>query len=542
MMMGCMYCSRNDKFVEDDGKCILHTSKYNWFEETHNKRVWNTSYVNAFWKLIREEVMQQTSEYSFRYVVFPAFEKPRVQKSSSSHSRHQMYEALSNFSFWTRGQSLAFENYVDFSFATFIEPSTFSNVFFKEADFIQVKAPRISFKESTLQSINFKESKIKKMQFNHCNLEKVYFDRSEIFWLMFNENFIDKLFIKESTFESLYIQRIKEGRNIIINESKINILEVKELQNSRLSLLNSVLQNTYIENIITSKLNVSSCKLDSLAFHNNKIASLEINNSKVQDALNLGTGKVSKLELKNCDFGCESNMWLSDLKIKELIIEDIKGSIPLCSFEKLKVEKSFVINNSKIDTLYAQEVDFSSSKLRLSFVNMQLIKTHLSEVNWGVLKKERLDCDEASLKVLFKIYEEDGDMGHANLFHNILHNPTVNTPIKKVDKARVLKTKIKDLMSKAEILSKKVGFQKIKTEVQTIKQNIPRIKLELKETKKDIFEVCISRQKKEDIELDENAPLLKYTPDFKESLKELLHNSCETLGCSHLKQFVKLAT
>lgn len=537
--MACMYCSRDDKFVKQEGKCILHTTKYAWFEEVENKRVWNASYVNAFWKVIREEVMQDTQAHSFQYVIFPAFEKPQVQKSSSSHSRHQMYEATADFSFWKKGRALAFENYVDFSFASFTEPATFAKVFFKEADFIQVKAPRISFKESTLQSINFKESKIKKIQLIHCDLEKVYFDRSEVSWLMFNENFIDKLFIRESSIESLYIQRIKEGRNIIINESNVRTLEVTELQSSRLSLSNSVLQNTYIENIVTNKLSVSKCKHESLAFQNNQIASLEMKNSSLKDAFNLGTGKVSKLEILNCDFSPESNMWLSDIKIKDLIIKDMRGSIPLCSFEKMKIEKSFVVHNSDINTLYAQDVNFSSSKLVLSFINMNLSKTHLSQVNWGVLKQDRLDCDESSLNNFYKIYEEYGDMRHANLFNHILHH----TPSEEVkDQAKPIgKSKIQDLVNKAEEFSKKISLKQIKTEIETIKKRVPRIKLEIKETKKDMFEIQISNKKHEDTYEDANAPILKYQPDLKESVKELLNTSCEVLGCSTLKQFIKLA-
>ena len=541
--MACMYCSRDDNFVKQEGKCILHTSKFSWFEEIDNKRVWNSSYVNAFWKVIREEVMLQTQTHSFQYVIFPAFEKPQIQKSSSSHSRHQMYEAISDFSFWKKGHSLAFDNYVDFSFASFIEPATFANVFFKEADFIQIKAPRISFKESTLQSINFKESKISKMQFINSNLEKIYFDRSKISWLMFNENFIDKLFLRESIVESLYIQRIKEGRNIIINESKISTLEIKELQNSRLSLLNCDLQNTYIENIVTNKLNVNNCKLDSLALHNNRIASLEMKDSSLKDAFNLGTGKVSKLELVNCDFSSESNMWLSDIKIKDLILKDMRGEIPLCSFEKIKVEKSLVVHNSNIRTLYAQDVDFSSSKLVLSFINMQLFNTHLAQVHWGVLKQDRLDCDETSLNTLYKIYQNEGDMNHANLFHHILHQPSelVEEEIKEQKEFEIV-SKIQSLVDKAETLSKKISLKKIKTELKAIKQSVPRIKLEVKETKKDMFEVQFSTKKQNDTVEDANAPILKYEPALKESIKELLNTSCEALGCSTLKQFVKLAS
>jgi len=538
--MACMYCSRDDKFVKQEGKCILHTSKFSWFEEIDNKRVWNTSYVNNFWKVIREEVMPQTQTHSFQYIVFPAFEKPHIQKSSSSHSRHQMYEAVADFSFWKKGHALAFETYVDFSFASFIEPATFAKVFFKEADFIQVKAPRISFKESTLQSINFKESKIAKMQFVASNLEKVYFDRSDISWMMFNENFIDKLFIGKSIVQSLYIQRIKEGRNIIINESELKTLEIKELQNSRLSLLNCNMKNTYIENIVTNKLNVNNCTLDSLALQNNRIASLEMSDSRLKDAFNLGTGKVSKLELVNCKFDTESNMWLSDIKIKDLIIKDMRGEIPLCSFEKIKVEKSFVLHNSNIRTLYAQNVDFASSKLVLSFINMELFNTHLSQVHWGVLKQERLDCDETSLNTLYKIHRNEGDMNHANLFHHILHQPTEVQEVKEQEEFE-LASKIQSLVDKAEIFSKSINLSKIKTEFQVIKQNIPRIKLEVKETKKDMFEVQLSRKKQETLEEDANAPILKYEPDFKDSMKEFLNTSCEVLGCSTIKQFVKLA-
>jgi len=537
-----MYCSRNDEFVKESGKCILHTPKFSWYEALEGKRIWNSDKVNAFWKVVRSDIMGKLESHSFQYVIFPAFETPHTQKSSSSHSRHQMFEAVSDFSFWKKGDNISFEKHVDFSFATFIEPATFKNVYFKEAEFTQVKAPRISFFETTLQSINFKESKIQKMHFQKSNLEKVYFDRSKLSWLMLNENFIDKLFFTKTSIHASYIHNIKEGRNIMINDSHLHTVEIKELKNSRLSVSNSILHKLHIENVVTNKLSILNNELENFIFENNRITALEVKDTALKTAFYVGTGKVSRFEINNCSMGEESDVWFSDINIKELIFKDIQNTIPLCSFEKVKIEKSFLVHNTRIETMYAQNTDFSSSKLLLSFINMNLNKAHASGVNWGVLKQERLDCDEGSLRSLYRMYTQRDEMQQANLFHHLLHK-SHEEPLQAQDKKghKRVKRDISSFLSKVDTLRQRVNVSQIKSEMQNVKNKIPKLKIEIKESEKDLFEVQVSRQKNEEELSDANAPIFKYQPDFKQSVKELLHNSCEVIGCSSLKQFVNMA-
>ena len=537
--MACMYCGRDDKFVKEEGKCILHTPKFSWYKEEGSKRVWDTSLVNSFWKVVREEVMIHSESHSFQYVIFPAFERSHTKTTSSSHSRHQMYEAEADFSFWKKGADISFEKMVDFSFASFIEPATFKNVFFKEADFVQVKASRISFNEATLQSINFKESKIEKMHFQNSNLEKVYFDRSQISWLMLNENFIDKLFITKSKIHSMFVQKIKEGRNIMVNDSQMFTLEVKELKNSRLNISNSKCENTHIENIVTDKLSMDNNELNNFVFDNNRITGFELKNSFLKSAFNIGTGKVSRFEIDNCSMGDEANLWFSDITIKELALKNIKNEIPLCSFEKIKIEKSFIMHNVKMNSYYAQDVDFSSSKLILSFINMSLYQSHASNVDWGVLKQERLDCDESSLLNLYKLYAQRNEMQQANLFHQVLHSPKHSDEQILDDSLSQEGVSLRDTMG---LISEKVNLKQLRSDLKNIKKKVPSLKLEIKETQKDIFEVEIGTKTRALLEDDENAVILKHEVDFMPNFKEFLQNSCELLGCSRLKNLKNIAS
>ena len=533
--MGCMYCNRDDQFVEDEGKCILHCDKTKWVVKLDGKHQWIASYVNAFWKVVRNEVMSRLDEYTFSYVVFPAFEKQYMEVSSSSHIRHKMHVAKRDFSFWKKGDEIAFDKKTDFSHVQFIEPITFKNVFFKEVEFTKISASSISFYETTLQSLNIKESVIKQMHFKNSNLEKVFLDRCQNEILMFRENFIDKLFITKSSIDAAYIQKIKEGRNLMINDSKIDHLEVKELTNSRLSISATHCKLAHIENIITDNLNFKNSVFEYFISLNNKITSFEVNACQLNGAFHVGSGQISKLSLQGCTFSENTCLWLSDITVKELSIKESKNEITLCSLEKVKLEKEFSVHNTIIKNMYVERADFSSPKLILSFIKMEITQSQSKTVNWGILKPERLDCDEGSLTNLYKIYEQKGDKEQAGIFHYALCKTPMLEEDKKEPSSLLDLNKVSSLLSRGKEVIENISMQEIKKEVLNLKNKIPKLRLEIKETKKDMFEVQITKLE------DPNAPILVYPESLSKGIKSILSSSCDLIGCARLQQFVSVA-
>ena len=477
--MACMHCNREDQFVEITGSCILHCEKDDWIVERDGRRHWNKKCVRDFWKAIREDVMTQSERISFRYITFPPFEPMHIEKGSSSHAKHEMYEASSDFSFWKKGEPLSFSRMVDFSFSYFMEPLRFDCVLFKEVNFTNIKAPYIQFNHSTLQNANFKELNVNKLVFNDSLLEKAYLDRCDIQKASFENNCIEKLFIHQSHIHLINLNNTKEGQRITLNNSKVFRLNLKDTAINTLSVLHSELQTFCAQNSITNTFSFNNTITKDFSLVDNKITHLQINESTFLDAFHIGNGRISKFILSNSYMHEHSNIWFSNIKLKELSIEDMKTSISLCSLEKIEIYKLFSIKNTVIDALYTNAINLSSQQLILAFKNIKINvqESLFSNIQWGVLKNERLMSDKKAIANIYKIYAFQEDILTANLFAS-LYNQRVASAKKEVkakNQINELKEEFVDLVSKGKKMTENINFTKIRS-------LIPKIKVELQDS------------------------------------------------------------
>ena len=500
--MACMYCKRDDKFVKESGACILHCSKDGWITLKDEKKVWDRVNVKLFWKTIRTEVMNGRGAISFQRMVFPIFEEPCIQVCSSSHHSHVMYEASSDFSFWAKGQQLCFTDKVDFSYVRFIEPFAFSNILFKEVDFNSVKSTHILFKESTISHINFKEIKVDKIVFKKSAVKKLFLDRVKVSKLLIHDNHIEKIFITKSKIGTVHAQNIQDGINIIVNDSQLTRFEALQLRNDRLNLSNSRINTVNINTINTEKFELQNSVIDEFLYQESNAHIFNINNSQFSKAFHIASGRISQFILEKSNILENASVWLSDLIFQTFKIDSMMSILPTCSFEHIKIQQLFSLQNLKINMMYAHEIDCSATTCHIAFKNMIINEANSMGFNWGVLKHEGFDSDEKTLANLYRIYLEKDDIAQANLFSPTLSSKSLEWAEKNIEQRQVIREKGYSL----SLFKKEVKAPIVKEEVDKRTSTITT------------FE-------------DENAPILKSHPGFQDNLKNMFQKPCKIIGC-----------
>lgn len=190
----CTVSQCNFDIYQDD-ECIFHCCKdeNSWWYTVVEKEIklWNRNKVKEFWIEIREKKMSQ-KDYNFLGYIFPEFENTETVGIENEKNETKKYKSRENFNFWKVGETMEFNENVNFSNTSFSGETSFSEVkfklktYFKDSKFFEkalFQKSIFSSKASFSMALFFKKADFKEsIFFGDTIFLKLYFIKTLFFY------------------------------------------------------------------------------------------------------------------------------------------------------------------------------------------------------------------------------------------------------------------------------------------------------------------------------------------------------------------------
>ena len=267
-----------DEFGKN-GKCIFHCNKDDWFTYQNEKKIWDETKVEEFWRRIRKFKISK-NDLDFFYYIFPKFEKyPQITdlitnkliagvEKKEDNYKLKLKEKDDGKNFWSKDSILSFEKKVHFNGSTFEDTTIFDFINFKESvNFIGCTFNNdVSFKKTTFNN---------SVQFPGVSFENRVF---------FVDNILNNT---ELEFWSSYFKARLLISNLYSKNSKINFNYTHFFENSIVFLSNIKIDRFNINNlynfsknfriadlIVISDLRIINTSLNNIEFTDNDFSKI----------------------------------------------------------------------------------------------------------------------------------------------------------------------------------------------------------------------------------------------------------------------------
>lgn len=398
MGLGCSVCGRNDKYVREGSLCILHCDKEGWKKEGH----WKVENVTAFWKELRQSKKQdKQGVYDFRYISFPPFQAKKAKKTHAIHADFTQSIATEDFSFWNKGETLAFAGGVDFSFARFHEGILFEDVYIGSFRMQKARLPYMNFNNVKLERIHLKALSCNTIHFQNVSGKSFLFDHSRVQKMELFESELERVQLHESHLVNVEVKAFA-NRRFNVNKSQLKQFNVSQSVLDVITLKNSQLQRTDLNANKLVSIAIEDAKLYTFILGESRITSVKVSDSQCYKSFQASKIQIDKLQLLKTRFSQESTMQIQNGRIKNMTLEAVQ--LHRVDWETLSVMQNVKMSEVTAHTSIFKACDFKSASL--DFKAIQLNIQDAQSLQLGKVSSSRIRSDASSSKEWAHYYKK----------------------------------------------------------------------------------------------------------------------------------------
>lgn len=397
MSLGCSVCGRNDKFVRHDSLCILHCDKTDWKVEGH----WDVEKVASFWEVLRETKSQNSEGvFNFKYISFPPFQANKSQKTYATYADFTHSVATEDFSFWKKGERVAFMEGADFSFARFYEGMFFENVYMHLLIMQKAYVPYINLQDVKIERAHLKALSCKTLHASGVTGKSFIIQNSSINKLHIQESELERLQLIDANVVNMNMYQFK-SRRLRLHQSQIKLLEIAKCTIDVVTAQNTKLQETQLDTNKLVTVHIQDSKLYACKLMKSRMASMRVENSQVYKSMHVDQTYIEQFVCDQTHFSKTSALKIQDSKLKELSLTMMQ--LGLMQWDNVVVRDKVAMSNVVATTTHFKGCDFKEAEL--NFERIQLNIQDAKTLELGKVSKSRVQGDAHSFKEWFSYYK-----------------------------------------------------------------------------------------------------------------------------------------